>query len=55
VVETTDLRAADVTPFPEYRDLDRGITAESEQDARNIVAQMLQDVNEARRQEQGGP
>jgi serine/threonine protein phosphatase PrpC len=55
VVETTDLRAADVTPFPEYRDLDRGITAESEQDARNIVAQMLRDVNEARRQEQGGP
>jgi serine/threonine protein phosphatase PrpC len=55
VFETTDLRAADVTAFPEYRDLDQGITTESEQDARNIVAQMLRDVNEARRQEQGAP
>jgi serine/threonine protein phosphatase PrpC len=53
--ETTALPAAEVTGFPEYRELEQGITAESEQDARNIVAQMLRDVNEARRQEEGGP
>jgi hypothetical protein len=44
-----------VTRFPEWRDLQDGITAQSEQDARNIVAQMLRDVNEARRQEAAGP
>ncbi|HEX2026316.1 MAG TPA: Stp1/IreP family PP2C-type Ser/Thr phosphatase [Actinomycetota bacterium] len=55
VVETTTLRAQDVTRFPEYRDLDEGITAQSEQDARDIVAQMLRDLNEARRQEAQGP
>jgi PPM family protein phosphatase len=55
VVETTTLRAEDVTRFPEYSDLQNGITAQSEQDARDIVAQMLRDLNEARRQEAGGP
>jgi PPM family protein phosphatase len=55
VVETTALRADDVTRFPEYGDLQNGITAQSEQDARDIVAQMLRDVNEARRQEAQGP
>jgi serine/threonine protein phosphatase PrpC len=52
--ETTDLPATEVTGFPEYRELEQGITAESEQDARDIVAQMLRDVNEARRQAGGG-
>jgi serine/threonine protein phosphatase PrpC len=55
VVEDTTLPASDVTRFPEWRDLQDGITAQSEQDARNIVAQMLRDVNEARRQEAAGP
>ena len=33
VVEVTELPAEEVTQFPEYRDLDEGITAESEEDA----------------------
>jgi PPM family protein phosphatase len=55
VVEETTLRADDVTQFPEYRELDEGITAESEQDARNIVAQMNRDLRDQERQELAGP
>jgi protein phosphatase len=50
VAEETELPSADVTQFPEYRDLADGITAASEEDARAIVAGMLRDVNEQRRQ-----
>ncbi|MGH2677642.1 MAG: Stp1/IreP family PP2C-type Ser/Thr phosphatase, partial [Actinomycetota bacterium] len=40
VVEVTELPAEEVTPFPEYRDLGEGITAESEEDAQAILDQM---------------
>jgi PPM family protein phosphatase len=50
VVEVTELPAEEVTPFPEYRDLGEGITAESEEDAQAILDQMRADVNAARRE-----
>jgi serine/threonine protein phosphatase PrpC len=55
VVEETELTAEEVTRFPEYRDLAEGITAESEEDAQNIVDLMRADVNEARRQAREPP
>ena len=57
VVEVTELPAEEVTQFPEYRDLDEGITAESEEDAQAILDQMRADVNAARREaaQAGGP
>jgi PPM family protein phosphatase len=56
-VEVTELPAEEVTQFPEYRDLDEGITAESEEDAQAILEQMRADVNAARREaaQAGGP
>lgn len=55
VVEVTELPAGEVTPFPEYRNLAEGITAENEEDARAIVDQMRADVNEARREAREPP
>jgi serine/threonine protein phosphatase PrpC len=46
--------AAQVTQFPEYRNLEEGITAESEADAREIITQMQLDL-EAQRMEQTQP
>jgi protein phosphatase len=48
------LPATEVEKFPEYRNLEDGITAESEADAREIVTQMQLDL-EAQRLEQAQP
>jgi serine/threonine protein phosphatase PrpC len=48
------ISAAEITQFPEYRDLEEGITAESEADARDIITQMQLDL-EAQRMEQAQP
>jgi serine/threonine protein phosphatase PrpC len=55
VAEVTELPAEEVTPFPEYRDLAEGITAQNEEDARAILDQMRADVNEARREAREPP
>jgi PPM family protein phosphatase len=46
--------AAEVKQFPEYRNLEEGITAESEADARQIITQMQADL-EAQQMEQAQP
>jgi protein phosphatase len=52
--EFPTIPAAEGTQFPEYRDLEEGITAESETDAREIITQMQLDL-EAQRMEQAQP
>ena len=45
LVEETQIPAADATQLAEYRDLDEGITANSEEEARSIIAQIQADVD----------
>ena len=52
VEEFPDLPADSVTQFPQYGGLDDGITAESEQDAQVIVAEMQRLVAEAEGEQQ---
>jgi PPM family protein phosphatase len=49
--ETTTISSAEVTRFPEYQDLGEGITADSEEDARGIIAQMQRDLEAQQREE----
>lgn len=45
LVEETAIPADQATPLAEYRDLEDGITAESEEEARSIIAQIQADVD----------
>jgi protein phosphatase len=54
IEEYPDLDAATVTEFPEYAGLADGITAESEEDARAIVAEIQRAVAAAEREQQAG-
>ena len=54
VEEYPDLPADSVTAFPEYSGLTEGITAESEEDARAIVAEIQAAVAAAERDQQAG-
>jgi len=55
VAEYEEIPAARVTRFPEWRDLEQGITAESEADARAIILQMQREVAAQRGPEPPGP
>lgn len=50
--ETTSIPASEVTQFPAYRELGEGITAESEDGARRIIAQMESDLAAAQEERQ---
>jgi hypothetical protein len=54
VEEFPELQAESVTVFPEYAGLADGITAESEEDARAIVAEIQRAVAAAERDQQAG-
>jgi serine/threonine protein phosphatase PrpC len=51
VVEETDLPSDDVARLAEYRDLEEGITAGNEEDARAIIAQMQADLAAQQREQ----
>lgn len=50
--ETTTISSAEVTQFPAYSELSEGITAESEDGARRIIAQMERDLTAAQEEQQ---
>jgi hypothetical protein len=49
--EATSIPASEVTQFPAYRELGEGITAESEDGARQIIAQMESDLAAAQEEQ----
>ncbi|HEX2030944.1 MAG TPA: Stp1/IreP family PP2C-type Ser/Thr phosphatase [Actinomycetota bacterium] len=55
VVEVSDIAAAEVRRFPAWRGLEDGITADSREDAENIIRQMAADLEAQRRAEEPTP